>query len=253
MPISNGDIKEINALAQRKFRQKYNKFVVEGDKSVRELLGEKQFPIDRIYALEGWLEAHRSTLVAREIYFEAVNERELKKISGLRTPNAVLAIAHIPDYLTRFDPGRKDRGWQLYLDGLQDPGNMGTILRIADWFGLAQVICGPGCVEVWNPKVIQAAMGAAFRIPTPQASLSDIVALQSNLAIYGAFMDGISVREAEFPERGLLVIGNEGSGISPESAALIQQRIAIPKGKTGQAESLNAAVAAGILCAMVVR
>lgn len=138
----------------------------------------------------------------------------------------------------------------FYLDGIQDPGNLGSILRIADWFGFAAVYCSPDCVDVFNPKVVQASMGAVLRMPVWEIPISDLCEQPSTFPVLGAMLDAENVMNAQLPNHGLLVIGNEGKGISTEVMAFLTQRISIPKHPKGGAESLNAAVAAGILAAL---
>ena len=179
--------------------------------------------------------------------FNPVTEAELKKISGQQTPNKVLAIANFPE--TEPDTTLPSRDWCLYLDGLQDPGNLGTILRIADWFGLPAVFCSPETTDFYGPKAVQAGMGAALRVPCLEIPLADLMARQTpGTAICGALMEGENIFKVKaIPANGLLLIGNEGRGIAPETAQLLTHRWNIPRPPGGHAESLNAAVATGIL------
>jgi TrmH family RNA methyltransferase len=139
----------------------------------------------------------------------------------------------------------------LYLDGIQDPGNLGTLFRIADWFGFPAVFCSPDCADAFAPKTVQATMGALFRVHTCEIALSDLMEARSDWPVYGAVLGGTSVFEHGFPEKGLLVIGSEGRGIGKAAEALLQHRITIPRPHEGGAESLNAAVATGILAAQI--
>ena len=248
MPISKSTIKYVKSLRLKKFRQKYNNFIVEGDKMGREALNYAPSFIEAVYALGSWLEAHASTLANDKKH--PVTEVELKKLSLLTTPNQVLIVMRPPnnDLTKDLLAGQMS----IYLDGIQDPGNMGTILRIADWFGIQTVICSSSCVDTFHPKVIQATMGAFLRVKSPEASLETILKLIPDIPVLGAAMDGINIFEMpNIPKQAILVIGNEGNGISKITQNLITQRIAIPAAANSQAESLNAGVATGIICAVL--
>jgi len=245
--LSNNQQKLIAALQVKKYRQKYSKFVVEGEKMVGELLRQTRLPLVSIFGLERWAEEHAALLKPYLQIFNPITEAELKKISALTTPNQVLAIAELPDEAPNMGLWQTARCF--YLDGIQDPGNLGTILRIADWFGLPAVFCSPDCVDAYSSKVVQASMGAIFRIHTQEIVLSALVAQVPALPVLGAVFGGENLFHTTLPSHGLLVIGNEGRGISPETAGLLTHRLTIPRHPQGQAESLNAAVAAGILAA----
>lgn len=246
--LSHNQQKLIAALQVKKYRQKYRKFVVEGEKMVSELLIQNQLPVSAIFGLERWAEEHTALLIPFLEKFNPVSAAELKKISALTTPNQVLALADLPNALPSFDLLRTERCF--YLDGLQDPGNLGAILRIADWFGWPAVFCSPDCVDAFSPKVVQASMGAIFRIQTHEIDLAELSAQEPNLPILGAVLGGEDVFATQWPDHGLLVIGNEGRGIGPAIEKLLTQRLTIPRHPNGGAESLNASVAAGILAAM---
>jgi TrmH family RNA methyltransferase len=247
MAISKSTIKLINSLRLKKFRQKYNNFIVEGDKIVREAILESPQLIKALYALPEWLIQNAQDL-PKDIKHE-VNLGELKKISQLKTPNHVLAVLNRPTYSS----GDVTLSNQLaiYLDGIQDPGNMGTILRIADWFGITYVFCAKNCVDVYHPKVIQATMGAFLRVKTIEKELSAIIEEWPELPILGAAMDGVNIFQLEPIDAGIIVIGNEGNGISALTQEMITRRISIPAAANSRAESLNAAVATGIICAVL--
>lgn len=249
MTLSKNNVKFIKSLRLKKFRQKYNNFIVEGDKMVRELLEQRPGQAVALYALEGWLSgAEEARAVPPEKRF-CVSPAELKKISNLSTPNQVAAVAVIPE--VKMEDVQPAGALSLYLDGIQDPGNFGTILRIADWFGISCVFSSPDCVDAYHPKVIQATMGAFLRVSCIEMDITSILKLYPGLPVYGAVMDGDDVFRADLDgARGLLVIGNEGRGITPEAERLLSHRISIPAAAHSRAESLNAAVAAGILCAV---
>ncbi|TXB61695.1 TrmH family RNA methyltransferase [Phaeodactylibacter luteus] len=245
MPISKNSIKFIKALRQKKFRQKYNTFVVEGDKMVAELLAQRPSWCKALYALPAWL-AQYTAAEQRAWPFaaEVVSSAELERASLLKTPNQALALLEIPAPAAL---NGLDGRLSLFLDGLQDPGNMGTILRLADWFGISTVICAPNCVDAYNPKAVQSSMGAFLRVGVVTAGLGELLGAFPGLPVYGADMAGDNIFTVRVPPKGLLVIGNEGSGLSPETEQALTRRLSIPKGEGGGAESLNAAVATGII------
>ena len=250
MTVSRNTIKYIRSLQLRKFRQKYNNFVLEGDKIAKEVLRQAKFDVEGLYALPTWLEANHFLLqnIDSEL-ITPVSENDLAKISGLATPNQVLLVARQPQYALANTSisGRLT----LFLDAIQDPGNMGTILRIADWFGLPAVLCSPDCADVFSPKVVQASMGALLRVPTIETTLPEVHRQYPDLPLLGAVLDGENVFQTSLPTQGVLVIGNESRGIDTALQALLTQRIAIPPAAGGGAESLNAAVATGILVAVL--
>jgi len=242
--LSKNNIKFINALQKKKFRQKYNNFLVEGDKMVLEILTNHQFKIHSIYALENWLDDNAPLLTRHRDKITAISERELKTISSLSTPNRVLCVLEIPS--SKLDDKSIAGSLSLVLDNIQDPGNMGSILRTADWFGIEHVFCLQ-CVDVYNPKVVQATMGAFLRVRMIQTEAEAIFGSWNELPVYGAFLNGTSIYENKLSSKGFIVIGNEGRGIRPEIESFITHKIKIPA--YGKAESLNAAVATGIVCA----
>ncbi|PHI19886.1 hypothetical protein CEQ90_10870 [Lewinellaceae bacterium SD302] len=188
-----------------------------------------------------------------------ITERELKKISALSTPNQVLAVVDMPAAKPGiFDSDKKhgyfasqdstDSGWSLYLDGLQSPANLGAILRVADWFGFQNVFAGPGTVDLYNQKSVQATMGCFLRLDYQEVELEKILTAHPELAVFAADLNGENIYTFSAPLSGLLVIGNEGRGIRPETRALVTNYLKIPRARGRKAESLNAAVATGILC-----
>lgn len=250
MSLSKSDVKYIKSLGIKKYRQKYNKFVVEGDKMVQELLQQERFSVDSLFALPSWLEKTAVAADRRADRCEAVSEQQLAQLSLLSSPHQALAVVDIP---AAADCQLPEDGWSLYLDGLQDPANLGAILRVADWFGIRKLVLGPGTVDLYNPKTIQASMGSFLRVSCPECSLQDIATRQPTLLRLGGDAGGSSIFDLTLPAAGILVIGREGSGLREDTTCLIQQLVNIPPGKGGGAESLNAAVAAGILCAVIDR
>lgn len=247
--ISKNTIKYIKSLHLKKFRQKYNKFIVEGDKIVREFLQQDRYSFDTLYATKTWIETNYELLKLYEGRYFDVKVAEMKKISTLNTPSPVLLIADYKSATVDLQLALQD--WTLYLDGIQDPGNLGTILRIADWFGMAHVFRSPLSVDLYNPKVIQSSMGAFLRVDCPQLALEEIKKTVPQITLYGTFMEGENIFELGALPKGIIIIGNEGKGISVEVQSKIERRLSIPaEGKQG-AESLNAAVATGIVCAVL--
>lgn len=236
---------------------------MEGVKIVEELLSQNRFLIEQLYALPTWPNtvANLGWFVARDIAgneqlqhpsgrsipFTTISEKELQRISQLSTPNQVLAIVTLPSSNV-FTPDFST-GWSLYLDGVQSPANVGAILRIADWFGLQQVFAGPGTADVYSSKSIQASMGTFLRLDYREQALEELISPDTPLAVLAADLAGHNVFTFTPPPAGLLVIGNEGQGIRPETRALVNDYLYIPRAANRQTESLNAAVATGIICA----
>lgn len=212
---------------------------------VGELLQQSRYRIDQLYALPEWEHP-----LAESTSLNRVTERELGRISQLRSPNQVLAVVDLPDSSNDL-PREFGTSWSLYLDGIQSPANLGAILRVADWFGLATVSLGPETADLYNHKSIQASMGSFLRVDSYEQSLAEITARFPELPIYGADASGASIFTAELPKAGVLVIGQEGQGIRAESRPHLQNWLRIPRSSGRQAESLNAAVAAGIICGQI--
>ncbi len=230
--VSKSQIKLITSLAQKKYRLRYGLFIVEGLKGIEEFLNS-DVELHSLYALPGYFETETSR-------FE-LNELELKKISFLKNPQKALAVFKIPEVS---QPSY--RGLTLALDEVRDPGNLGTIIRYCDWFGIKNLICSHQTVDCYNPKVVQATMGSLTRVNVIYTDL-DLYLKSSKRPVYGAFMDGASVYDSNLPEDAILVLGNEANGISKEIETLIPHKIAIPRFGSTNTESLNVAVAGAIL------
>ncbi len=249
--LTQNQIRLINSLEVKKYRQANGLFVVEGEKMVAELLRQNRITVTAVWGTEVWAVRHPDLrLLAGEKYQE-VNESGLKKISALTTPNAVLALAEIPGELPDCTLPRNQLCF--YLDGIQDPGNMGAILRIADWFGFPAVYCSPESVDIYNSKVVQASMGAVLRVRSWELPLDQLLASTGEIPVAGAVLNGENALDVDLPVSGLLVIGNEGRGISEKTGGMLTRRLTIPRHPDGGAESLNASVAAGILAALSFR
>jgi RNA methyltransferase, TrmH family len=246
MKLSINQLKYFKSLHERKNRQKYHNFMVEGVKLAKEVLEAATLDVEAIVAVPDWLEQNK-TLLRKVENIIPVAEGELKKISLLTTPNQVILVAK--QLAPAFDEKSVASGLSLYLDDIRDPGNLGTILRIADWFGIPWVFCSPGSVEAFNPKVVQASMGAFLRVKCVEIDFNALIENLPNLPIYGTVLDGESMFSVPLQRPALIAIGNESRGLSDEIQACLTHRISIPKGPGGGAESLNAGVAAGIVCA----
>ncbi len=251
MSLSKAKNKHLQALKLKKFREELGLFTIEGEKIAAEILSSKSIEIDEIFALDSWINANERALWAHQTKIIEVSEAELKLISNLSTPNKVLIVARKPT--PQYNNALIQKSFSFYLDGIQDPGNLGTILRIADWFSIPYVFCSPKTVELWNPKVIQASMGAFLRVHSHEIDFSELKYRFPELPVFAAILRGDNVFETvikhDFPRRGIVIIGNEGSGISENLIEKADFKITIPGG--GGAESLNAAVSTGILAAVL--
>jgi len=244
--LSKSAIKYIRALQQKKNRQNYKNFVVEGEKMANEILSRPNQKIEAIYALPDWIEQNEKLVKPFESILSVISARELKQISSLKTPNQLLLIVKQPEF--EIDHALLSRSFCIFLDDIRDPGNMGTILRIADWFGVPYVFCSPTCVEIFNPKVVQASMGALFRVQFFSLSLNEMTAQYPHLNYYAAMLAGENVFEIKV-DNGIIIMGNEARGVNKDQLPPETKMITIPKGKADGAESLNAAVATGIIMA----
>ena len=246
--LSRSQSKLISSLRLGKYRNEAGLFVVEGVKMVGELLASN-FEIKTIFATEVWISGKHLPPDRYLVDIEEISDAELKKISVLTTPNQVLAVAFTKTFKA---PVFRAGEWVLALDQVRDPGNMGTIIRTADWFGISRIVASPGTVDLWNPKVVQASMGSIFRMSVHYTELAPYLKEAGSIApVYGAFMEGSPVTEMQLGQQGVLVIGSESHGISPKTEALITRKITIPSataGNEGRAESLNASLATAILC-----
>ncbi len=235
--ISKANIQYIKGLQDKKQRQKYGHFVVEGEKSITELL-TSHFEIIRLYALQDWIDDNKQ--VIKKIPCDAVTVTELKQVSVHQAPQKVLAIVKIP---ASAKPDKKNR-FILALDAVQDPGNLGTIIRIADWYGIKQVVCNKGCTDVYNPKCINSTMGSFLRVEIVYSEIVEL-SLAVDLPLIVATLDGQDVHHAEKITKGVIVIGNEGHGIHKDIIRAARYQVTIPR--LGGAESLNAAISAAII------
>ncbi len=244
--LSKSQIGFIKSLHQKKYRKENGLFIIEGIKSISEFI-HSGYQINSLY----FLAQYHSSLpkLPSNIKLFEVNTTELEKISALQAPQGILAVVHIP-VVTEFDKSTLKNSFTLVLDGIQDPGNLGTIIRTADWFGFKQIICSNHTVEVYNPKTVQATMGSLARVNISYQELPEFLK-DIQIPIFGAMLNGNSLYETQWGSEGLVILGNEGQGVSEEVIKLIDRPVTIPR--VGMAESLNVAVSAAIFCADICR
>ncbi|MBR4843134.1 MAG: RNA methyltransferase [Bacteroidaceae bacterium] len=242
--FSSNDIKTIRSLEHKKFRDRYGLFVAEGSKLTGMLAGHFKCVL---YATTGTVVP--DTVKADRTEF--ITRKQLERASLMRNPQDVIALFRIPVF--QADMARTSaESLTLALDGIQDPGNLGTIVRIADWFGISEIFCSSDCTDIYGPKAVQATMGAMARVHIHYVDLaSTISALPPGTPVYGTFLDGDNIYSRELTSNGVIIMGNEGNGISREVSALAGERLFIPSwpGDTPTSESLNVAAATSIICA----
>lgn len=233
--VSKNQIKLITGLHQKKQRFANQLFFAEGVKVIQELL-ESNFELEHLYTtLNDFENVHPSKRTL-------INEQELKKISALATPNSCLALFKIPA-----ENKIIDSGLIIALDDIRDPGNLGTILRLCDWFGIKQIICSKETVDIYNPKVVQATMGSIARVNVNYIDLRTFIT-QTKLPVFGTFMDGDTIYQSSLPQNGIIIMGNEANGISAEIEKMVTSRLSIPRfGELQKTESLNVATATAII------
>ncbi|MGZ5247402.1 MAG: TrmH family RNA methyltransferase [Flavitalea sp.] len=237
--ITRSKIKYIQSLQQKKYREEAGVFIGEGPKVVGELLIAHNIMAVEVFALEEWAVKNRE-LVHTDLTI--VSEPELEKISGLVTPKDVVALFNKPSFSPGIIPECRI---SILLDGIQDPGNLGTIIRTADWFGVELIFCSPDTADNFNSKVVQSTMGSIGRVKVNYTELTEVVKEHQNIPVFVAALDGENLFQLQAPSEAFLVIGNESKGVSEAVMQLASHKVRIP-GK-GKAESLNAAVAAGII------
>ena len=250
--ISKNQIKYVRSLQMKKHRKAEGVFVAEGHKLVDDVMGA--FECTYVAATSDWLAAHEKwveRLRSKGVEVDDVTEDELRRVSLLETPQQVLAIFRQPRYEVDVDDVVR-RQLCLALDDVQNPGNLGTIVRVADWFGIEHIFCSQGCADLYNPKTVQATMGAMARVKVHYVDLAEMLAsLDAEPPVYGTFLDGENMYGKTLSEHGVIVMGNEGNGISAEVERHVTERLFIPNYPEGRAtsESLNVAIATAIVCA----
>ena len=238
--IAKNKIKYITSLQLKKNRLKEGVFIVEGEKCVAELL-RSSFEVVQLFAIKEWI--NLNTAVTKEIV--QISQKELERISALKNPNKALAIATMKD--SDFAINTLNNDWIVMLDNVQDPGNLGTIIRLCDWFGVKHIICSNTSVDVYNPKVVQATMGSIFRMKIYYTTLVSVLTeLPKNINVFGTYMGGHSLKSVAKKTKGVLLFGNESSGISDELSPFISQTIGI-ENRGSNTESLNVATATAIV------
>jgi RNA methyltransferase, TrmH family len=250
MMITRSQVKYIQSLGHKKFRDTEGVFVVEGPKIVQELLQAGRLRPRQVYALREWIagrqaEGRRLPAGGSGLPLLEVSAAELERLSGLTTPNQVVAVFEKPV----FPAPVWAEGVHLVLDGIQDPGNMGTIVRLADWFGIGTVLCSAESADVFNPKAVQSTMGSIGRVQVLYEEPAEVIR-EAALPVYATVLEGEPLYGMERMRRGFIMIGNESKGIGPSLLKLATRRVTIPR--VGEAESLNAAVAAGIVLSHLV-
>ncbi|MCW1148108.1 TrmH family RNA methyltransferase [Flavobacterium lacisediminis] len=233
--VSKNQIKLITSLQQKKYRKQEQLFFAEGVKVVQELLNSN-------FELQDLFTTKRDFLTVPKDKVHAISDAELKKISALTTPNTCLAVFKIPKVKEW-----AEKGIIVALDDVRDPGNLGTIIRLCDWFGIETLFCSEESVDIYNPKVVQATMGSISRVNVVYGNLVTFLA-KTKLPVFGTFMDGKNIYQEDLPKEGIIIMGNEANGISNEVEKLVSERIAIPRfGNLQVTESLNVATATAII------
>jgi TrmH family RNA methyltransferase len=244
--LSKSQISLLKSLQHKKERMENGLFLVEGHKSVMEFINSP-YPVEAIYHTTSF--DPKVLNLSRKINLTEISNTDIEKISSLKTPQQIIALVKIPRW-PALDNAQLKQKFSLVLDGIQDPGNMGTIIRTADWFGIKHILCSEDSVDVYNPKVVQASMGSLARVTIHYTNLATVVS-KLNLPIFGAMLNGENLYKTNFGTEGLIVMGNEGNGVRPEIAGLINKAVTIPR--VGQAESLNVGIATALFCAEINR
>ena len=248
--LSKNKIKFINSIKKKKYRDINQCFFAEGEKLVDELLNS-DLNIIEIYAISKWINSNHQRITKRNTDVIEISEIELNKISSLTTPNKVLAIAQLESFDFKINEIGKELN--IFLENINDPGNLGTIIRIADWFGIRNIFCTKESVDMYNPKVIQASMGAIYRTKVHYVEtskfFSDLKSLD-NFNIYGTFLEGNNIYQEDLSKNGLIIMGSESHGISKNLTSFINKKLFIPNYPSNEetSESLNISAATAIVC-----
>ena len=254
--ITKNDIKFIQSLKQTKYRKENKMFIVEGNKLVDELISSN-FKIKNILVTDLWMEKFPDMTV-RLPFYDIISQKQMEQISCMVTPPGILATAHTPYY--NISPADAETEFIIALDGINDPGNLGTIIRTADWFGIKKIVCSHDCADAWQAKTIQSTMGSIFRIEIMETDLKGFLDKINNTGvtscvttpIYGALMEGENIFTKKIEKKnGVIIIGSESHGIRQDILPLVTSPIHIPRGKDSKTESLNASVAAAIIMATI--
>jgi TrmH family RNA methyltransferase len=254
MMISRSRLKYLSSLKIKKLRDEHRQFIMEGDKIVSDMLKDGNYNIRQIIASKEWLTHNNALITTRVEEVTEADPTDLQRISSLETPPPVMAVLEL--FERKLDLKELSDTWCIALDTIQDPGNLGTIIRSADWFGISHIICNKGCADCFSPKVIQASMGAILRVNVYYEDLASVLEKYTSglsLPVYGTFMDGTPVYNIPVRKKGMVVFGNESRGISADLIPYIQTRITVPPGNQGvsHVESLNVASAAAVVCSVI--
>jgi TrmH family RNA methyltransferase len=244
--LSKSQINLLKSLQQKKFRREHGLFIVEGHKSITEFINSG-YLVEAVYYTPSF--DSKVLKLSQKINFCEISVTDLEKISSLKTPQDALAVVKIPQWPILQQEQLKGK-FSLVLDGVQDPGNMGTIIRIADWFGIDNIICSDDTVDAYNPKVVQACMGSLARVKVHYTSLTEFLS-KIELPVFGAMLDGENIYSTDFGKEGLIVMGNEGNGLRPDIQKMVNKAVTIPR--IGKAESLNVAIATALFCSEITR
>ena len=252
--ITKNDIKLIQSLKQTKYRKENKMFLVEGNKLVDELLAS-DFKTENILVTETWLEKFPE-MASRLPYYDIISPKQMEQVSCMVTPPGIIATAQTPSY--KINPEDAENEFIIALDGINDPGNLGTIIRTADWFGINKIVCSEDCADAWQAKTIQSTMGSIFRIKVMETNLREFLLKthgcesQHEIPIYGALMEGENIFTKKIEKKnGVIIIGSESHGIRKEVLTFVTSPIHIPRGNGSKTESLNASVAAAIIISAV--
>jgi len=244
--LSKSQISLLKSLHHKKFRSEHGLFLAEGYKSVKEFI-DSAYQIEAIY--------HTPTIdpnllkLSRKMNFNEISLTDVEKISTMKTPQDIIALVKIPEWPVLSENMLQNK-FSIVLDGIQDPGNMGTIIRTADWFGIKHIICSDDTVDVYNPKVVQATMGSIAHVNVYYTGLETFLS-KIKLPVFGALLEGENIYKTNFGSQGLVIMGNEGNGLRPEIIKKVQHPVTIPR--MGNAESLNVGIATAIFCSEINR
>lgn len=251
--ITKNDIKFIQSLKQTKYRKENKMFLVEGNKLVSELLSS-DFKVENILVTDLWLEKFPD--MAKNLpYYDIISQKQMEQISSMVTAPGIIATAHTPSY--KINPEEAENEFIVALDGINDPGNLGTIIRTADWFGIDKIVCSHDCADAWQAKTIQSTMGSIFRVKVMETDLREFLSATQQLSntatpIFGALMEGENIFTKKIEKKnGVIVIGSESHGIRQDVLPLVTSPIHIPRAEGSKTESLNASVAAAIILATI--
>ncbi len=241
--ISKNQIKQVKALHLKKFRDEENMFIAEGIKVVNEIITTNPEIIHQLFVTESYLRGNSNALLNAKTDYITISEEDLKKISAQAQPNNALAVCHyFEDMAPETDLTKQ---FSFYLDDIRDPGNLGTILRLADWYGIEEIFCSKQSTDVYNPKTIQSAMGSFLRVKVHYCDLYEVA--KKDIPVYGAVLDGENIYKTQL-QNGLIIIGNEANGINEKNYKFITNPLTIPSASNSNTESLNAAMATAIIC-----